>query len=744
MTCRRYPVCQRATRIWTVALLLAAMTLSIASMTVVADELPTGHVTPPYGLATGGTNVTITGSGFTGATGVTFGGLATASFTVASDTEIDAATPAHDIGATAVVVTEADSTTATVGGFFFIPASTVADPTVTAVNPMTGSTAGHTPVVITGTGFRSDAHVTFGGVPATDVHVLAAAIITAQTPAQAVGAVDVTVMNGNGHTGTLTGGYTYAIPPPADPPTITRIDPNTGPASSLSPTSTTMDDNRGLIVAIIGTGFQRNAAITFGGVPVEHSTFVSGSTLLAAPPAHAAGKVPVTVTNPDNQSFTLPDAFTYLAPTPGAPPTIASIDPNTGPATVTTTASDSGGPSRTIVTITGTGFQPGASVKFDGIAAHDVGVLSDGTLITLAPPHAAGAVDVVVTNRDGQSATASGGFTYVAPATGAAPTVTKVDPNTAVAGGNTGGEGEGIRLVAITGTNFVHGATVKFGDVTADHAEVIGPTAIIVSAPNHAPGVVDITVTNPDGKAGTLSQAFTFIAPLTVAAISPNTGPATGGTDVTITGTNFLPGATVRFDGVAATNIVVSGDGTTVTAKTPAHPSGVANLYVLNGNGQRGGLSHAFTFTGDSPPPTNVALAISDVDPHAGFATGGMRVAVRGAGFRDGVTVTFDTMPGADVHVVNSTLLYVTTPGHAVGAVDVTVSDGNGRTNTLTGGYSYIAPPTHRPADGAGVVNGPPPVPIPSGGRGTAGTSPGTASVAGGATSSPLPTPPQR
>src|SRR5438874_12574869 len=101
MICSRYSVCRRALRMGAVALLLAAMTLGIASVAVAAEELPAGHVTPPYGPATGGTNVTITGSGFTGATGVAFGGVA-AAFTVTNDGEIHATTPVHDVGAVPV------------------------------------------------------------------------------------------------------------------------------------------------------------------------------------------------------------------------------------------------------------------------------------------------------------------------------------------------------------------------------------------------------------------------------------------------------------------------------------------------------------------------------------------------------------------------------------------------------------------------------------------------------------------
>jgi hypothetical protein len=553
----RRSIRRRGARLWAVALLLAAMLLTLASVAVAAEgELPSGQVTPAFGPAAGGTSVTIVGSGFTGATGVTFGGVAATDIAINGDgTAITATTPAHDVGAVPVVVTEADGTPVAVGGFFFIPATTATAVTVTGVGPLIGSTAGHTPVVITGSGFQEGAQVAFGGAPATGVHVLADAIIIAVTPAHDVGAVTVTVTNRSGQSGSLDSAFTYVTPPPAPAPTIARIEPPSAPASGLSPTSTALDDHHGQPVAIIGTGFQPNAAVTFGGTPVDHATTLSSTIILTTPPDHAAGKVDVVVTNPDNGSATLAQGFEYVVPTPGAPPTIASIDPTAGP---------TGDHQRTIVTITGTGFQHDARVTFGGIAAHDALAISDSTILALAPPHDAGAVDVVVTNPDGQSATS--------------------------------------------------------------------PTQ--------------------------------------------------------------------------------------------------------------------FTFTGGvTPPPTTAALSIGEVEPEIGLAAGGMRVRIRGTGFTAGMTVTFDTTAGTAVEVIDSTHLIVTTPAHAVGMVNVAVTNAAGDVSTLNNGYGYIATaPNHRSPGTAGPVGGQPPAPLPNGGRKSPGTpnTPGSAGIAGGGVTQPDPSPAHR
>jgi subtilisin-like proprotein convertase family protein len=91
----------------------------------------------------------------------------------------------------------------------------------------------------------------------------------------------------------------------------------------------------------------------------------------------------------------------------------------------------------------------------------------------------------------------------------------------------------------------------------------------------------------------------------TVVSLCPGTGTINGGTAVTIAGTAFQNGATVRFGGVAATNIQVLSS-TTITATTPAHTAGAVDVSVTNPNGQSGTLSGGFTY---ASIPANVLLA---------------------------------------------------------------------------------------------------------------------------------------
>jgi hypothetical protein len=76
-------------------------------------------VSPPTGLAAGGTSVTIKGSGFTPGSTVTFAGGAATSISVVNDGKITCKTPAHAAGAADVVATTDAGTATKTGGFTY-------------------------------------------------------------------------------------------------------------------------------------------------------------------------------------------------------------------------------------------------------------------------------------------------------------------------------------------------------------------------------------------------------------------------------------------------------------------------------------------------------------------------------------------------------------------------------------------------------------------------------------------------
>src|SRR5205807_1874786 len=111
---------------------------------------------------------------------------------------------------------------------------------------------------------------------------------------------------------------------------------------------------------------------------------------------------------------------------------------------------------------------------------------------------------------------------------------TSVNPN---AGSTTGGTS-----VTITGSNFLSGASVKFGTASATNVSVVNATSITANTPANAAGAVNVTVTNSDGQNATLNNAYTYNSAPSTTSISPTAGSTAGGTSVTITGSSFLSG----------------------------------------------------------------------------------------------------------------------------------------------------------------------------------------------------------
>ncbi|TMG40064.1 MAG: hypothetical protein E6H88_00515, partial [Chloroflexi bacterium] len=256
-----------------------------------------------------------------------------------------------------------------IGTFKFANCPAVAPPTVTAVSPTSGPTAGGTPIAITGTNFAAGATVSVGGTPATGVSVLSATQLNATTPAHAAGPADVVVTIGGQSSATSPGDrFTYVVPPP----TVTAVNPASGTTAGGTP------------ITITGTGFAAGATATVGGSAATGVSVVSATQINATTPAHPAGVADVIVTVSGQSSAPNPgDEFAYLV----SPPTVTAVNPSSGPT--------AGG---TAITITGTSFDTGpATVSVGGSPATGVSVVSATQINATTPAHSAGLADVVVT-----------------------------------------------------------------------------------------------------------------------------------------------------------------------------------------------------------------------------------------------------------------------------------------------------------------------------------------------------------
>src|SRR6185295_1932685 len=88
-------------------------------------------------------------------------------------------------------------------------------------------------------------------------------------------------------------------------------------------------------------------------------------------------------------------------------------------------------------------------------------------------------------------------------------------------------------------------------------------------------------------------------------------------------------------------------------------------------------------------PPTLTAIL-----PVGDSAAGGATATITGTDFRPGVVaITFGGTPATNIVQVNDTTYKCTVPAHAAGAVDVAMTDINGRIGTLTNGFTYSATP---------------------------------------------------
>jgi formylglycine-generating enzyme required for sulfatase activity len=194
-------------------------------------------VTPLQGSFSGGTVITITGSGLTNVTGVTVGGNPCTAVAVLSPTSVRATTPSGAVGQAAIVVSSPTGSALSPTPFTYTQQSVV------SVSPSSGPYQGGTPVTITGLNLLGTTAVTFGGVPATNVQVVSNTQVTAVTPPGSVGVAEVTV---SGPWGTITalGGFTYGGV--TVPSWATLIEAQPDPAVVTSAT---------LRAAIIATGY---------------------------------------------------------------------------------------------------------------------------------------------------------------------------------------------------------------------------------------------------------------------------------------------------------------------------------------------------------------------------------------------------------------------------------------------------------------------------------------------------------
>jgi hypothetical protein len=354
----------------------------------------------------------------------------------------------------------------------------------------------------------------------------------------------------------------------------------------------------------------------------------------------------------------------------GAGPTLSSVSPSTG---------SQGSP--VSVTLSGTGFAAPLTINISGsgVTASNVSVLSS-TQITATFNITAGAAtglrNVSVTTAAGTSGTAP----FTVNAASGLPTLTSVTPSGGVQGSQVN--------VTLLGTNFTTASQVRLqgGGLTQTNIVVVSSTQITATY-----NVSSGALTGPHntwvvtGAGSSNMRTFTVTAAgstPTLTSVTPNSGVQGTAANVTLTGTNFIAGATVGAtgSGITVSNVnVASSTQISATLSLAANATlGPSNISVTTSNG----ASNTVPFNVNAAVPT-----LTSVTPNSGTQGTAVNVTLAGSGFITGATVgvTGSGVTASSVTVASSTQITATlniastaTPG----PYNVSVTTAGGTSNT--------------------------------------------------------------
>ncbi len=294
-------------------------------------------------------------------------------------------------------------------------------------------------------------------------------------------------------------------------------------------------------------------------------------------------------------------------------------------------------------------------------------------------------------------------------------TVATLTPSTATSGMT-------LANAVVTGTGFVPGISVSLkkagqGDI-AGAGVTVDPDGNSLTATfdlsSCATGSWNVFLRNPDGQTVTKENALNVISPAPViTGIDPTTASNTGTLDgVKVTGEYFRPGLTLLLfslkGGVAASNIVVAGDGRSLTCSFNLKNVATVTYMLLmtNPDGQVGGLHGAFTVVPPAPKPV-----VTAANPNTATNTGVIsNVAVAGSNMKPGATVRlsrpgYAPIPGTGVSVAADGLSLTCSfnlTKVATGSWNLDVTNPDGQAGTKAGAFTVTAPP---PTLGVAIPN---------------------------------------
>ncbi len=517
--------------------------------------------------------------------------------TFVSVTELSAEIPATDIAnvgsATVTVFSPAAGGGLSNGVIFTITQAARPLPRITSISPETTLAGGPAfTLIVIGTNFVSDSVVRWNGSPRPTTFVNSTQL-TAEIPASDIATAGTASVSGftsppgGGDSNSLTFNITT---PPNPAPVITTINPstvNTGGAA--------------FVLTVNGSGFALNSSVQLNGED-RPTTFVSTNQLTAQISAldiAAAGSAKIRVVTPAPGGGTSNEVLLAII---NPVPSITLINPS---------LVAEGTPGLTL-TVTGTGFVPGAEVRLNGVRR--VTSFVNSTQLTAQIPASdlvvAATLSIQVFNPEpggGLSNTAS----LVVAGPNPLPRITGLNPEVVNAGG------PGFTLV-VNGSSFVRGSVVRVNgqDRVTDFVSDTALAAQILASDIAVAGALPITVFNP-APGGGRSNPFNLIINNPrprITSISPDTGPAGApGFVLIVNGEGFVSASVVQFNGINVPTTLVTS--TQLNASIPAAAvagGGAVPVAVFNPE-PGGGTSNAITFTINPLAPVITSLTPDQV-----------------------------------------------------------------------------------------------------------------------------------
>lgn len=588
-----------------------------------------------------GFTLNVAGQGFVTGSVIRFNG-GTIPTTILNNTSANGAVPANLLvspGVVEVRVQTPDGRISNALSFTILPQLLI-----TSLNPPGAESGANTlTMTVTGQGFTNESIVRMGGLGLSTTFVsetqLTALVSDAVLSSQ--GSLEVTVANPGG---IVSNALPFGVG--TGSLVLTNVTPATAQVNSQATP-----------IIVTGRGFVPGTVLKFGQteIPTQVASATQLNGTIPAQLLTTAGTFQITASLGSLTS----NALTFQV---GNGPEITSLSPT----------SITAGASRFTLVVVGRGFVPGATIKF-GDQDLTTTFVATSQLSAPVPAElvaAARTVPVTVTNPDGTTSN-SVDFRILTLS------LTSITPDKATAG-------SASFTLALEGTGFIQGASVSFGG-TGLVTSFGGVTRLSATVPASAlttPGVIQVTVSNPDG-AKSNAVAFTIegdtpsISRLNPASVVAGSGEVT----VNVIGGGFVRGSSVTAGGQSLATSFNSA--TSLDAVVPAElTSTIRTLqFKVTNPGNKESNEAGFQVTAPTP-------AISRINPGSVNAgtTSDVTIAVIGTGFVQGSSVQFNGS-GIETSFDSATSLSAVIPASALttpGNATIRVSNpGNLLSNTV-------------------------------------------------------------